>query len=69
MGAAAGRRVTVVGDVINVDASTQTVTVRGAQHTVDLPIRDPEQFKLIAKGDQIEAQYIEAAAVSVVPHK
>jgi hypothetical protein len=64
-GAIAGRKVTVVGDVIAVDAATQTVTVRGPQRTVELPVRDPEQFKLIAKGDQIEATYTEAVAVSV----
>jgi hypothetical protein len=65
----AGRRVTVVGDVIDVDAKMQTVTLRGPQNIVELSISDPEQFKRIAKGDQIEAQYVEAAAVSIVPHK
>ena len=66
-GAIAGQQVTVVGDVINVDAATQTVTVRGPKRTLDLKVADPEQFKLIAKGDQIEATYTEAAAVSVTP--
>ena len=66
-GGVQGRQVTVVGDVINVDAATQTVTVRGPQRTVDLKVRDPEQLKLIAKGDQIEANYVEAVAVSVTP--
>ena len=68
-GAAAGRQITVVGDVINVDAATHTVTVRGPKRTVDLDVQDPEQLKLIAKGDQIEARYTEAAAVSVTPAK
>ena len=68
-GAIAGRRVTVVGDVIAVDAPTQTVTVRGPKRTVELSIADPEQFKRIAKGDQIEAEYVEAAAVAIVPQK
>ncbi|HSV20148.1 MAG TPA: hypothetical protein VLR71_17160 [Casimicrobiaceae bacterium] len=68
-GAIGGRRVTVVGDVVAVDAPTQTITVRGPQRTVELSIDDPEQFKRIAKGDQIEAQYIEAAAVAIVPEK
>ena len=63
------RQVTVVGDVINVDAATQTVTVKGEKRTLDLKVRDPEQFKLIAKGDQIEATYTEAVALSVVPLK
>jgi hypothetical protein len=30
-------------------------------------VRDPEQFKLIAVGDQIEATYTEAVAVAVKP--
>ena len=60
-----GRQTTVVADVVNVDAATQMVTLRGPQRTVDVKVRDPEQFKLIAKGDQVEATYTEAVAVSV----
>jgi hypothetical protein len=30
-------------------------------------VRDPEQFKLIAKGDQVEATYTEAVAIEVTP--
>jgi hypothetical protein len=68
-GAAGGRQVTVVGDVVGVDEATQTVTVRGPQRTIELKVRDPEQRKLIAKGDQIQATYTEAVAVSVAPAK
>jgi hypothetical protein len=64
---AAGRQVTVVGDVIKLDAATQTVTVKGPERTIDLKARDPEQFKLIAVGDQIQATYTEAFAVEVTP--
>jgi Protein of unknown function (DUF2950) len=64
---AAGRQITVVGDVIALDAVTQTVTVKGPQRTVNLKARDPEQFKLIAVGDQIQATYTEALAVAVTP--
>ena len=64
---AMGRQVTVVGDVTKVDAATQTVTVKGPQRTVDLKVRDPEQFKLIAVGDQIEATFTEALGLSVTP--
>jgi hypothetical protein len=62
-----GRQVTVVGDVIKLDAATQTITVKGPERTVDLKARDPEQFKLIAVGDQIQATYTEALAVAVTP--
>ncbi len=64
---AAGRQVTVVGDVIEVDTSTQTITVKGPQRTVHMKVRDPEQFKRVAVGDQIEATYTEAVALSVTP--
>lgn len=60
-----GRKVTVVADVTAVDPKTQTITLRGPQNTIDMKVRDPEQFKLIAKGDQIEATYSEALAVAV----
>jgi hypothetical protein len=63
----AGREVTVVGDVIALNPATQTVTVKGPQRTVQLVARDPEQFKRIAVGDQIQATYIEAFAVAVSP--
>lgn len=66
---AAGRQVTVVGDVIAVDTAAKTVTVKGPQRTVELNVRDPEQLKLIAKGDQIEATFTEAMAISVTPAK
>jgi hypothetical protein len=64
---AMGRQVTVVGNVMAVDAATQKVTVKGPERTVDLKVRDPEQFKLIAVGDQIQATYTEALAVAVTP--
>ena len=65
--ALAGRQVTIVADVIDVNAATQTVTLRGPQRTVELKVRDPEQFKLVAKGDQVEATYTEAVALAVSP--
>jgi hypothetical protein len=64
-----GRQVTVVGNVIKLDAATQAVTVKGPERTIDLKVRDPEQFKLIAVGDQIQATYTEALALSVTPAK
>jgi hypothetical protein len=66
-GAKGSRQVTIVGDVIALDPATQTVTLKGPQRTADLKVRDPEQFKLISKGDQIEATYTEALAVAVKP--
>lgn len=65
--AVTGREVTVIADVIAVDAKTQRVTLKGPNRTVDLTVRDPDQYKLVKVGDQIEATYTEAFAVSVEP--
>ena len=62
-----GRQVTVVADVIDVNAETQMVTLKGPQRTIEVKARDPEQFKLIKKGDQIQATYTEAMAIAVAP--
>jgi hypothetical protein len=64
---AVGRQVTIVADVIAVDSATQSITLRGPQRTVSLTISDPEQFKRIAKGDQVEATYTQALAIAVDP--
>lgn len=64
---AVGREVTVVADVVDVNAQSQVVTLKGPQRTVELKVKDPEQFKLIKKGDQVEATYTEAMALVVSP--
>jgi hypothetical protein len=66
---AVGRQVKVVADVVDVDPAKQTIKLKGPQRTVDLHIADPEQFKRVAKGDQVEATFTEAVAVAVTPAK
>jgi len=61
------RQVTVVADVVGVDPKRQIVTLRGSRRTVDVKVRDPNQLKLLKLGDQVEATYTEAAAISVEP--
>jgi hypothetical protein len=68
-GGAGGRQVKVVAEVIALDPTTQVVTLKGPQRTVDLKVPDPAQFKLIAKGDRVEATYTEAVAIAVEPAK
>jgi hypothetical protein len=68
-GAAGGRQVTIIAEVVGLDPKAQVVTLRGPQRTVDLKVPDPAQFKLIAKGDRVEATYTEAVAVAVEPAK
>ena len=67
--AGAGRQVTIVADVVAVDPAKQIVTLKGPQRTIDLRIADAEQFKRIAKGDQVEAKYTQAVALTVEPTK
>jgi Cu/Ag efflux protein CusF len=64
-----GRQVTVVAEVVDLNAQTQVVTLRGPQRTVELKVKDPAQFKLIAKGDRVEATYTEAMALVAEPAK
>jgi len=68
-GAIAGRQVTVIADVVDVDPARQVVTLKGPQRTVELKVNDPDQFKMIAKGDQVQATYTQAVAVAVSPAK
>jgi Cu/Ag efflux protein CusF len=60
------KKITFVADVQKVDLKTQIVTLRGAKKTLQLKVKDPEQLKLIKKGDQVEGVYAEAVAISVI---
>ena len=66
-GAAVGRQVTVVANVVAKDAKRQTIRLRGVERTIDLKVPDAKQFKLVKVGDQVEATFTEAVALSVEP--
>ncbi|TLD44723.1 MAG: hypothetical protein FAZ92_03018 [Accumulibacter sp.] len=66
-GAFESKEVAFVADVQQVDRRKGTVTLRGALRTVTLKIKDPQQLKLINKGDQVEGVFSEAMAIAVVP--
>jgi Cu/Ag efflux protein CusF len=69
-GGGARREVTAVVDVVAVDAPGKKVSVKnGKGETIELNIADPEQLKLVKKGDQIQATYSQAVAVSLEPVK
>ena len=64
----ATREITAVGEVVNVDAAKKVVSVKNDKgRIIDLNIRDPEQLKLVAKGDQIQVTYTEAVAIEMTP--
>ena len=65
---AVGRQVTIVADVIDVSPANKTITVKGPKgNIVELAVQNPDHFKVVKKGDQIEANYVEAVALSVQP--
>ena len=67
-GGTLGRETVIVADVIAVNPDGQSVSLRGPTgKVVVLPIRDPDQFRRIAVGDQVQATYVEAAALSITP--
>jgi Cu/Ag efflux protein CusF len=64
---AVGRQVTIVAEVVAVDMANKTVTLRGPNRTVVLPVDDAERLKGVAKGDRVVATYTEALAIAVGP--
>jgi hypothetical protein len=66
--AAAGRALTVIADVVAVDPKKSIISLKGPRgNVVDLQVQNPEHFKVVKKGDQVEALYFEAVAIGVTP--
>ncbi|MDM0118088.1 hypothetical protein QTI66_39145 [Variovorax sp. J22R133] len=68
-GGTVGGKVEVTADVIAVNKKTHMITLRGTDHTVELEVPDPDQLEMIKVGDQVQAVYTEAVALSVEPAK
>ena len=65
-GGAAGRQVVILANVTAVNSKESYVTLRGPKgNSVDVSVGDPAQLKLVKVGDQVEAVYTEAVAVTV----
>jgi hypothetical protein len=65
---AGARQISVIADVVAVDPKASTITLKGPRgKVVVLDVANPDQFKVVKKGDQIEATYTEALALSVEP--
>ena len=63
-----GVEVTVLADVVAVDPAKSTISLKGpAGNVIDLKVQNPDQFKVVKKGDQVEAVYTQAMAVAVTP--
>ncbi len=67
-GGAVASEVTVTADVLAVDPKASTITVKGPNgHIVDLKVKNPDHFKVVKVGDQIQAVYVEALAIAIEP--
>jgi hypothetical protein len=67
-GAAVGHQVTVMTKVIDVNPKAKTISLQGPKgNVVVLDVKNPDQFKVVKKGDNVEAVYTEAVAISVEP--
>jgi hypothetical protein len=65
---AGARQVTAIADVTAVDPKKSTITLKGPRgNVVTLPVQNPDQFKVVKKGDQVLVTYTEALALSVEP--
>lgn len=65
---AGARQVTALADVTDVNPQKKTITLKGPRgNVVTLNVQNPDQFKVVKKGDQVEVTYTEALALSVEP--
>jgi hypothetical protein len=68
--AAAGREITAIAKVTAVDPKAKTISIKGPRgNVVKLNVENPDQFKVVKVGDEVQVTYTEAAAVSVEPGK
>lgn len=66
-GGAVTREVHVVADIVQLDAKTGALTVKGPQgRTLELKVRDPKVLAGYQVGDQVEGTFLEVLAIGVV---
>jgi len=66
--AAAAREVTAIAKVTAVDRKASTISLRGPRgNTVTLDVQNPDHFKVVKVGDEVQVVYTEAVAISVEP--
>jgi hypothetical protein len=65
---AVGREVRALTEVVKVDEPNKIISLKGPKgNVVDLKVNNPDHFKVVKVGDQVEAVYTEAVAVAVTP--
>ena len=67
-GGAVGRQITALCDVVDVNPKKSTISLKGPRGNVmELNVRNPDHFKVVKKGDQVEVVYTEAVAMTLAP--
>jgi len=62
------RQITSIAEITAVDPKESTITLKGPEgKAVTLDVRNPDQFKVVKVGDEVEVTYTEALALSVEP--
>ena len=65
-GGAVAKQVVIMANVTAVNTKEGYVTLRGPKgNSMDLAVPDPKQLKMVKVGDQVEAVYTEAMAITV----
>jgi hypothetical protein len=65
---AVGREITAIADVVDVNPKEKTISLKGPKGNVFvLDVKNPDQFKVVKKGDKVEVVYTEALAIAVTP--
>ena len=64
----AARQVSAIAEVVAVDPAKSTITIKGPTGNITtLNVQNPDQFKVVKQGDQIEVTYTQALALSLEP--
>ena len=64
-GARLTRAVAIRANITKVDSENKTITIQGQDKTFEMAVENPEHFKVVKVGDQIDALITESIAISV----
>jgi len=65
---AGARQITAIAEITAVDPKASTITLKGPDGKLTtLDVLNPDQFKVVKVGDQVEVTYTEALALGVEP--
>lgn len=65
-GAKVTRAIAMRANVIKVDPKNKKITIQGQGKTLEMDVKNPEHFKVVKVGDQIDALITESIAISVI---